>query len=155
MIHLEVVGIPAPQGSKRGFVVGQRAVVVEGGSKAAREKVGSWRGDVIEACQKWIAAAEESGDYHSFETVGAWQPIAGPVILTVTFRLPKPKSVPKRRHWPCVAPDLGKLLRSTEDALKLGLIYRDDSLIVDVQARKVYAAAHESTGATITLQEIA
>lgn len=145
MIILEVVGVPAPQGSHRGFVVPgkdgkkARAVVVTGGSKGGRERLGSWRQDVIDACQRYRALET---DYRPS------LPLQGPVYVQLQFRLPRPKSAPKQRLWPYVKPDLDRLVRSTGDALKLGGIYMDDAQICRLDAEKAYG---EPSGATITI----
>lgn len=124
-----VRGVPAPQGSKRGFVVGNRAVLVESSAK-----VRPWREDVRHAAQE------------CFE-----QPLVGPVSVEVVFLLPRPKSVStKRRPLPTVKPDLDKLLRSTLDALKSAGVYGDDSQVVQVACSKVYAEDQPS-GAVIEI----
>jgi Holliday junction resolvase RusA-like endonuclease len=143
VIELDVLGLPAPQGSKRGFVVGNRAVVVEGGSKTAREKVGTWRQDVIDACTRYRLLFPDTT-----------APTAGPVRVELRFALPRPKSAPKSRRWPTVKPDLDKLVRSTLDALKLGQMYQDDSQVVDLWARKTYTV-DGVTGAIIIIKEAA
>jgi crossover junction endodeoxyribonuclease RusA len=73
----------------------------------------------------------------------------GPVTLSVTFGMPRPKShltlrrgqyVVKMQHYydqPAVMPDLDKLVRGVSDALT-GVCYRDDAQIVVINASKVY-----------------
>jgi Holliday junction resolvase RusA-like endonuclease len=61
----------------------------------------------------------------------------GPVRLTLTFQFIRPASA-KKRQSPCVKPDLSKLVRCVEDSLT-GIVFRDDALVVDLIARKVYA----------------
>jgi len=118
MIAFFVPGIPAPQGSKRAFVVGKRAVLVES-SKACKP----WRDSVR-------AAALEA-------TQGA-APLSGPLSVSVAFILPRPKSVPKGRlGWPATKPDIDKLLRSTLDGLT-AVLFGDDSQVVEVAATKRY-----------------
>ena len=68
------------------------------------------------------------------------EPLDGPLTLEATFYLPRPKSVPRSRRYPEVKPDLDNLLKAVKDALR-GLIYLDDSRIVEVRARKLYDAA--------------
>jgi len=60
-----------------------------------------------------------------------------PVRLTVRFYLTKPPSVPKKRIFPTVKPDLDKLLRATFDALA-GIVYERDQQIVSARADKFY-----------------
>lgn len=77
-------------------------------------------------------------------------PLIEPVVLDVTFFLPRPASISaKKRPLPVVAPDLDKLVRSIGDALT-GVVIRDDALIVDLLAAKRYAERH-ACGARITL----
>lgn len=47
MIELEVVGIPAPQGSKSAVLIGGKARLIEGSSTTGREKHKSWRQGVV------------------------------------------------------------------------------------------------------------
>jgi Holliday junction resolvase RusA-like endonuclease len=113
-----VRGVPAPQGSKRGFVVKGRAVLVESSAK-----VRPWREDVRHAVMEHFEA-----------------PLVGAVWVGIVFRLPRPRSVSvKSRPAPVVKPDLDKLLRSTLDALKSAGAYGDDSQVVEVTCSKVYA----------------
>jgi crossover junction endodeoxyribonuclease RusA len=134
VIELRVYGIPAPQGSKSAFVRGGKAVVVEGGSRSGRASHVAWRQAVATAARDWQAT-------HS-------QPLLDePVALEVTFRMPKPRSVPKYRLWPRSKPDLDKLIRSILDALS-GVLIRDDAVVVQLAAEKCYG---DPPGAQITL----
>ncbi len=104
-IVITVHGRAAPQGSKRHL---GRGVMVES-SKAVKP----WR----EAVK---AAALDVGGH-----------IAGPVIASMVFTMPKPQSAPKRRRtWPDRTPDISKLLRSTEDALTDSGVWEDDARVV-------------------------
>jgi Holliday junction resolvase RusA-like endonuclease len=91
-------------------------------------------------------------------------PMTGAVRIAVSFILPRPKSAPER-PWPIVRPDADKLLRAVLDALTAAQIWRDDSQVVDVHARKLYAnspgsptwidLASPGPGAWIELWELA
>lgn len=116
IVAFEVRGTPAPQGSKRGFVVNGRAVLVE-----SSKRVRPWREDVRQAA---ITAMADR------------PPLEGPVRLSIVFSLAKPKSV--KRDLPHVRPDLDKILRSTTDALTSAGVWRDDSQVVAVVASKIY-----------------
>ena len=61
----------------------------------------------------------------------------GPLALEATFYLLRPKSKPKRVLYPAWRPDLDNLVKSVKDALE-GIIYTNDSRIVDEVARKRY-----------------
>lgn len=124
-LDIVVHGTPAPQGSKRGGVSSKtgKTFVYEQNSKTQT----SWRQDVIKA-------ATEQRDAVGLETLD------GPVFVAVWFRLPRPASVNvRRRPYPCVKPDIDKLLRNTLDGLKQAGVYRDDAQVIQVQVAKRYA----------------
>jgi len=128
MIRLDVYGRPTPQGSKRVF----NGRLVEAQSVNLKK----WRKAIEEACQPYIGE-----NIH-----------LGPVRLEVDFYLERPKTVKiKDRGLPIVAPDLDKLVRGVGDGVgQSGLIWGDDSQIVEILARKFYADDRE-TGAVITI----
>jgi Holliday junction resolvase RusA-like endonuclease len=68
------------------------------------------------------------------------------------FRVPRPKSAPKRVLWPATRPDLDKLCRHAADALS-GLIYTDDARVVELIASKTFAIG-EPPGVRITVEDI-
>ena len=49
------------------------------------------------------------------------------------------------------APDLSKLVRGFEDAVK-GILWKDDSQVTAITASKAYAALHESSRAMVTTE---
>lgn len=67
------------------------------------------------------------------------EPLDGPVSLTVLFELPRPKSLRQKDVAHTKRPDLDKLVRAIGDALT-GVVYRDDSQVVDIRASKAYGA---------------
>ncbi len=139
MFVLEVLGIPASKGNKTGFVVNGRAVLVEGKSPASRQKLASWRQAV--AAQARSVCAEMNGI-----------PFAdGPLYVTFAFRLPRPKSKPKKYVFPTTKPDAGKLARAAEDELT-GIVWRDDAQVCKLLVTKVYATG--IPGATITVENL-
>lgn len=128
-VVIDVLGIPAPQGSKRAFVVGNRAVITEDSKKTA-----PWRDSVSAAGVAAMAGAP---------------PFDGPLRVTIEFRQPRPRSV-KRAH-PSVKPDVDKLARAVLDSLSAAAVIVDDARIVSLTAEKVYA---EIPGATIRVTEV-
>lgn len=146
MITFDVAGRPAPQGSKTYMGRGR---MVE-----ASKYVKPWRADVY--------AAAMSAKARGYST------ITGPVHLTVVFALDRPKShyrTGRNAHllrdsapeYPTGVPDLSKLIRSTEDALTDAKIWRDDALVAQLTAVKVYVghpAAPSLAGARITVREV-
>jgi Holliday junction resolvase RusA-like endonuclease len=129
-LTVEVVGRPAPQGSKR---LGEH-----GQMREQSAYLPAWR------------AAVKLAVYGRYKEIGvrpADLPMfVGPVRVAVTFYL----SDATRVDGP---PDLDKLLRSTLDALggsKSGArVFEDDSRVVWVQACKVAVTDTASTGADI------
>lgn len=137
MIDFRVYGIPAPQGSKTAFVRGGRAVVVDGSSATGRQKHSSWRAEV----------AREALNERPLE------PMSGPIAVSITFYMPKPKSAPKRKVYCDKKPDVDKLIRSTLDSMT-GVIFNDDGQVVQITATKEYATPEEPVGAAISVSQI-
>lgn len=123
-IRFKVYGVPVPQGSMRAFNVNGRARISQGGSAESRRKLGDWRQAIGEEARR--ALPEDA-------TL-----LEGPVYVTVSFLLPKPKSAPKKLRHCTKKPDLDKLLRALLDALS-GVIFTDDSQVVSLTAAKSYA----------------
>jgi Holliday junction resolvase RusA-like endonuclease len=134
-------GLPQPGGSKKGFVVNGRAVIVEDCKRS-----GSWKDRVAHF-------ALRSGKFPA--------PLQGPLCVTFEFVMPRPKghmgsgrnaaivkaSAPK---YPTGKPDTTKLIRSSEDALK-GICWGDDSQIVMQHGSKRYG---NRPGVYITVQRM-
>lgn len=113
MIEFVVIGMPAPQGSKKfvGTAANGRGILIE-----SSKKVRPWRMDVKAAAEAVRTAS------------GA---ISGALVVHMVFTLPKPASAPKtRRTWPDRKPDLSKLVRSTEDAISDSGLWEDDARVV-------------------------
>ena len=143
-VVIRVYGIPRPQGSKRHL---GRGIMVE-----ASCHVGQWRNDVMSAAQQ---------AYHG-------SAISGPVRAEINFYFPRPKghygtgrnadklkaSAPEH----CTTHgrgDLSKLIRSTEDAISATSGYpvmEDDSQVVELVCRKLYADEEHPPGALVILR---
>ena len=143
-LTFHIIGTPAPQGSKRGYVVNGRAVITEDSKKTR-----PWREAVAEAAH--TAAHTHDPD--------AWLR-TGPLAITTTFYMPRPRYhygtgrnadtlKPSAPTWVDKKPDIDKLLRSTLDALTQSGLIRDDAQIADIHARMRYADT--ATGARITI----
>jgi Holliday junction resolvase RusA-like endonuclease len=141
-LAIDVVGTPAPQGSKRAFVVNGRAVMSE-----SSKKVKPWRQDVAAAAQ---AAATERG----------WETPAGAVRVDITYLIARPRYhfgtgrnanvlKPNAPTWVDKKPDRDKLDRATCDALTSSGVIRDDAQIVAGETEKKYA--NGPTGALIRI----
>ena len=126
-VSLSVTGNPASQGSHA--IMNGRIVQVNSSKHKA------WRKAIV---QEAIAILPND-----------WQPIDEPCELIVNFYMPKPASV--KRSLPTVSPDLDKLIRAVGDSLTDSGIVIDDSRIVRISARKLYAEGIEP-GATILVR---
>ncbi len=135
-ISFLVEGIPQPAGSKRAFPFekadGKLGVAVSDDNPKAAD----WKTTVGWNAIKARNAAGRHGKLFD-----------GPLRLTLVYEVPRPRShigsdgLPRRSapRLPTGKPDLLKLARAVEDALKW-TIYRDDSLIVDEHLKKRWGA---------------
>lgn len=142
-VALRVYGTPAPQGSKRAVVhkASGKAVVME-----SSKRVKPWR----EAVKTAALDAITCPCLDDCCTLMAGYPIDGPITARMVFTFARPRGhyrTGRNSHllrdsapvWPATIPDLSKLIRSTEDALKDAGLIRDDSRIVEYQrAAKVW-----------------
>lgn len=133
-IRFFVPGLPKSAGSKRAFVItpkggGRPRAIVTDDCKGSRD----WKGDVKRFASEAFQGA----------------PLAGPLKVTMTFHLPRPKhhfGSGKNAHLvkdgaplhPAVKPDVLKLARACEDACT-GMIYNDDAQIIVEHLEKRYA----------------
>jgi Holliday junction resolvase RusA-like endonuclease len=63
--------------------------------------------------------------------------VEGAVQVEMGFFLPRPKTLPKKVVFHTKKPDLDNLIKGTKDAMK-GIVWRDDSQVVMIQAVKMY-----------------
>jgi Holliday junction resolvase RusA-like endonuclease len=134
-IEFTVFAEAVPQGSKRAFVRGNRAYVVNVKDKQLKD----WRQQVA---QEALSVLPEG-----FELM------LGPAYLEVLFIRPRPAShfgtgrnagtvKASAPSFPTTRPDTLKLARSVEDALT-GIVWRDDSQVVEHRMRKIWGDRHE------------
>jgi Holliday junction resolvase RusA-like endonuclease len=128
-VSLSVTGDPASQGSHA--IMHGRIVQVNSSKHKA------WRKAIV---QEAIATLPND-----------WKPIDEPCELIVNFYLPKPKTID--RQLPSVSPDLDKLIRAVGDSLTDSGVVIDDSRIVRISARKLYAEGIQP-GATIQVKTL-
>lgn len=146
-IHIEIIGHPTPQGSKRAWVQNGRAMLAE----QTGDRLRAWRQDVK-------AAAID---------VRPPEPVDQPVQVAIEFRFPRPKAHFRtganahllRDNAPIVPAsratgDIEKLIRSTHDALTAAGIWTDDCLVASITADKCYADTTREVGATVWIEEI-
>ncbi len=129
-IQLEVVGEPAPQGSKK---------VIHGRLVEASKKLKPWRRAVAESCK----------------ATNNQNLLLGPVEVEVTFYLTRPPSVKQsKRALPIVPPDIDKLCRALLDGVgDSETIWGDDSQVVRLIASKEYADTRKP-GALVTIRAV-
>lgn len=136
-----VNGRPAPQGSKKAFVVAGRARLLE-----SSRAVGPWREAIRAQVQHAIGL-----DAPTFPT--------GPVHVELTFRVARPAAhlstrggpKPSAPTWVAVRPDLDKYVRAALDGLVDGGAFRDDAQVAQLVARKAYS---EPAGAAIRVRSL-
>ncbi|KKN74377.1 hypothetical protein LCGC14_0391780 [marine sediment metagenome] len=131
-VQFQVDGKPVPQGSMRAFLVKGRPVIT-----SSNPNLKEWRNIV------------------AFQAQGAsdGRPLEGPVGVTAAFRLPRPKSRPKKDRYPDRRPDLDKLVRALLDGMT-GPVFADDSQVCMIEVRKSYAL-DESAGVVVRVWELA
>ena len=113
-------------------------MIVEGSSKAGRDKHALWRSQVADAARKALEGSD-----------GAF---SGPTEAILVFYLPLPKSdVHRTLH--ATTPDIDKLARAVLDSLVNGGLLADDSLVWLLSAKKGYARDGHWTGVSITLSD--
>ena len=159
-VTIRVLGRPAPQGSKRAFVIrggprkGQAAVI-----ESSHDRVKSWRQAVLDAAlnaQDAFAPADDPGF-----------PLAGPLEVSMVFVMPRPKShyrTGRNAHllrdsapaYPHGKPDVSKLCRAAEDALTDAGIWADDAQVVryDVLGKCWEGQVHGLPGARISVWQL-
>ena len=128
-VSLSVTGDPASQGS-HAIMQGR---IVQVNSKKHK----AWRNAITQTALATLPAD--------------WEPIDEPCELIVNFYLSKPASA--KRSLPTVSPDLDKLIRAVGDSLTDSGVVVDDSRIVRISARKLYAIGIEP-GATIEVRTL-
>jgi hypothetical protein len=150
-VVIEVLGSPAPKGSGRAMLVGGVAQHVPSGSSVNARAIRAWDTAVREAAVRVIGSADSP-------------PFVGRALrITAVWRVRRPAGhwgrgrragqlKPGAPTWPITKPDTSKLLRCTEDPLT-GIIWDDDSRIVECFLRKCYARPGDE-GARIIVEAI-
>jgi crossover junction endodeoxyribonuclease RusA len=135
-LTFDILGIPAPQGSKRHLGHG---ILVE-----SSKRVKPWRTDIQQT-----ALSHKPPDWHHHT----------PITITLTFRFPRPKShfstkgtlkPSAPQHLVTRTGDIDKLARATLDALT-GILFADDAQVIALTAHKRYTIPPELPGALITV----
>lgn len=139
-LELFVMGIPEPKGSKHIRRRGAKVWLMSGGNAAAHERLVEW------------AFRIRTGAERSMRANGAPGLCDEPIACDLTFYMPRPASAKKRVHC-AVKPDLDKLCRAVFDPL-IGVVITEDSRVVQLTARKVYADAENPAGVWVRLWSV-
>lgn len=151
MIEFFVPGVPVPQGSHRGFVVNGRAVITQDNKRTK-----PWRQAIIHTALDAIEqASAPAGTF----------PLTGPIALTVTFVMPRPKFhfgsgrnaqvlKPNAPAWVDKKPDVDKLVRALGDACTEAGVWRDDAQVAALAVRHLYADPGRPTGAHVAVEPL-
>lgn len=134
-----VPGEPIPEGSTKAFQRGGKIIVTHD-----NDRLRSWRQAVQTVA---VAAARQQGWPLEFD---------GPVVVGVTFWLPRPKR--PRFDVPAVKPDLDKLQRAIGDGLcpKVGpgVLAEDSRIVCWHDPTKRYADLQHPVGAAIVVTDM-
>jgi Holliday junction resolvase RusA-like endonuclease len=133
-----VAGIPAPKGSTRGFPFRRKNGKLGVSTTNANPKTADWQ-------QRVATEAQALG----------LPCCSGPVEMTLTFVLPKPKYLLAKKYAgkvvrPIKKLDLDKLIRAVLDGMT-GILYQDDGQVWAVNATKQYADGIEPCGVHIDI----
>jgi len=140
--NFRIFGDPVSQGRPRFFVRKKGGVGCEDPAKSK-----DWKQNVINQ----ILVSNGRPEKFKF--------IDGPITLTLNFFMPRPKSLPKKVKHHIKRPDLDNLVKAIKDALS-GLLYKDDSQIIELIATKEYCKIRpdgyyeDPPGVSIRLYEV-
>lgn len=158
-IDFFIFGTPAPGGSKS-FIPVWRAgqlIIERRGPKQLPFPVGNMVDAGGDRLKEWR-------DQVRRQATAAFRycPLEGPLRVCFAFVVQRPQNHHRKDdrtqplkdwaldHWPASDPDTTKLIRGTEDELS-GILWRDDSQIVQQFAQKRYAGPGERTGCRIVV----
>jgi Holliday junction resolvase RusA-like endonuclease len=107
------LGTPAPQGSKKGFILkgagGRDRVIITD----ANRKTKPWRQAVIEGIPE------------------GYPKLVGAVAVYMALTMPRPKAARKSDRTPSTRPDVSKLARAVEDSITDAGLWGDDGQITE------------------------
>lgn len=142
--RVEAVPVAQPRQRQRVAMVGGRAMAMN--YTPARDKVNVYK------------AALQAAACQAMNASGRILKIDQPLHVDLCFMLPRPKKlltaklanklIPYDRK-----PDIDNFIKSTLDALN-GIIWVDDSQVVEIGARKWYAPQDIGVGVTIEIWEV-
>lgn len=132
-IAITVLGVPVAQGRPKFFRKGNHVGAYD--PKKSRD----YKADIK------AQAIEQIRGYDSMPPL-----FEGALAMEVCAYLPRPKTLPKRVVHHIKRPDADNIAKGCKDALK-GVIYKDDSQIVELRVRKEYG---DPPRVVIGLQEV-
>jgi Holliday junction resolvase RusA-like endonuclease len=136
-----VFGLPTPKGSKRGIPIrrgdGHTGVAMV---ESSGEKLKDWIRRLESVVQGQVAQMPTM--------------LEGPLAVTLDFAMPRPKSVRKDIVWHTKKPDIDKLARAVLDVCS-GVLFADDALVCELNARKVYVVGELAPSVNVTIRELA
>ena len=142
-IAFRVSGVPVAQGRPRAFV--PRGWTARAAAEGREVKPRAYDPKRSRAWKKLVSSVAL---VHRPERV-----IEGPVMLYLSFFLPRPQQPGDRAVFHATQPDLGNLVKAVEDALT-GIVYGDDSQVVRCEAMKAYALTLDPPGVCIEVEEL-
>lgn len=109
----------------------------------SKHPVQAYKAAFLLAAQNALAAIDNDWD------------IEAPMIIRVTFVLPRPKGLSKKKYPKrqpmTVKPDLDNFLKGSLDSC-IGTLWKDDGLLFDVHMRKFRAAVFEEPRVEVELE---
>jgi Holliday junction resolvase RusA-like endonuclease len=130
VLSFTVYGVAQPAGSKRAFTPRgwTRPIITD-----SNRNLKSWQQLVADQASHALERLPET----------ARQILVGGVRLSLAIYLPRPKALAAKAYPAHTKkPDASKLVRAVEDALT-GVVWRDDSQVVELVVGKYYAAPRE------------
>jgi Holliday junction resolvase RusA-like endonuclease len=79
------------------------------------------------------------------------KPFENAICVTISFSMPRPKSVTRRYHT--IKPDADNIVKGVCDALN-GVLYTDDAQIIELHVKKFYTDAANPVGICLTIEEV-
>jgi Holliday junction resolvase RusA-like endonuclease len=146
-----VMGKPVPQGSMKAFIVAGRPVIT-----SATKGLKEWRNLIAYRAQDYLR--EQGLGSLTQDSIGFFQR-GEAVNVTAVFQFSRPKSHLRRdgsltKSAPrekASKPDIDKLARAVLDALT-GVMFHDDSQVVELTVSKRYSDPGASPGVEITVE---
>lgn len=147
VLEFTVTGLPQPKGSTRSFVIGRGTPHARAVTTSDNPKNKGWQQTIANCAALELQRAVNRDCRFLTE----------PVVIEIWFYLPRPKALlTKSKAGQPIPhtkkPDLDKLVRSCKDALT-GVVWTDDSQVVELHARKSYCAAGEFPRAHILIRD--